>query len=215
MKKTINRHALTAEEKAEAARLKAAWEAFKAATPGASQEWLGRETGIGGQSAVSQYLRGDLALNFANLIKLCNVMRVDPSAISARLVKEHLGAPALDGDLFARTVRALPPDVRDAVHGASNSSNRGRKSPLSEGINRFVESMIELEKRQPETAARQLLIFEQQLTLVSQGRSMHPDRRPRDLLEKSESEAQELYSRVREPGATNAAATHRKSRRKS
>jgi transcriptional regulator with XRE-family HTH domain len=115
-------------------------------------------------------------------------------------------ADALDVDVEWLTTR---------TGAGPNSSNRARKSLLSEGVSRLVERMIELERRQPETAAKLLLVFEQQLSLVSQGSSMHPDRGAHDPLQKPESEAQELLSRVREPGATNAAAIHRKSRRKS
>lgn len=95
-----------------------------------------------------------------------------------------------------------------------NSTNRARKSLLSEGISRLMERMIDLERRQPETAAKLLLVFEQQLSLIYQGGSISPDRGTHGLLHKPESEAQELLSRVREPGATNATAVTRKSRRK-
>lgn len=126
--------------------------------------------------------------------------------------------PTPDLSTLQRLADALEVDVEwltDRTGAGPNSSNRARKSLLSEGISRFVERMIELERRQPETAAKLLLVFEQQLSLVSQGGSMHPDRGTHDLLQKPEREAQDLYSRVREPGATNAAATtHRKSRRK-
>ena len=126
--------------------------------------------------------------------------------------------PTPDHDTLQKLADALEVDIEwltSRTGAGPNSSNRARKSLLSEGMSRFVERMIELERRHPETAAKLLQVFEQQLTLVSPGSSISPDRGTHDLLDKPESEAQELLSRVREPGAKNAAAIHRKSRRKS
>jgi transcriptional regulator with XRE-family HTH domain len=150
-----------------------------------SQSALGRAAGVP-QPTINRILKGTTPTpDLATLQKLADALEVDVEWLTTR------------------------------TGVGPNSSNRARKSLLSEGIARFVERMIELERRQPETAAKLLLVFEQQLTLVSSASSMHSDRRTHDLLQKPESEAQELLSRVREPGATNATAHHRKSRRKS
>lgn len=149
MKKPVNRHAPTAEEKAEAARLKSAWEAYKAENSGASQLWLGEATGIGGQSVISQYLRGDLALNFANLVKFCSVLRVDPTTISPRLVSEHVGDPA-QNDLFVAqsgTLNAIA--AKHAGSGHDKSSKRGQNTPLSREASELIQCVAHLDARSP------------------------------------------------------------------
>jgi len=79
------RRELTPEEKAEALRLSAAWEAYKRDNKGASQGWLGRVSGIGSQSAVGQYLRGILPLNLKVLFAICKHINASPQKISPRL----------------------------------------------------------------------------------------------------------------------------------
>jgi|SRR5450830_357818 len=81
----MKRRELTIEEVQEAERLGAAWSAFKAANKGATQEWLGRETGIGSQGAVGQYLRGVIPLNIEALMAFCRVLGADPQFVSPRL----------------------------------------------------------------------------------------------------------------------------------
>ncbi|MCO1396392.1 hypothetical protein [Burkholderia cenocepacia] len=149
MKKPVNRHEPTAEEKAESARLRAAWEAHKSRDPGASQLWLGEATGIGGQSVISQYLRGDLALNFANLVKFCTVLRLDPATISPRLVSAHLGESPVD-DLFvdnAGTFTAIA--AKHAGSGHDNSTKRGQSSPLSREASELIQCVARLDARSP------------------------------------------------------------------
>lgn len=81
----MKRRELTSEEKKEAVRLAGLWREFKSANKGATQEWLGQETGIGGQSAVGQYLRGIIPLNLEALFAFSRVLSVDPMEISPRL----------------------------------------------------------------------------------------------------------------------------------
>lgn len=150
-----------------------------------SQSALGRAAGVP-QPTINRILKGaTLTPDLVTLQKLADTLEVDVEWLMAR-------------------------------SGAGpNSSNRARKSTLSEGVSKLVERMIELEKRQPEMAAKLLGMFEQQLSLISHGGRMAPDRGARDPLQKPEAEARELLSRVREPGENNASAIHRKSRRKS
>ncbi|WP_134046500.1 hypothetical protein [Paraburkholderia caballeronis] len=86
-----NRRELTAEERAAARRLSDAWALYKAQNPGATQEWLGKETGLGSQGAVGQYLRGAIPLNLKALFAFCRVLAVDPMDIGPQIVA---GAPA-------------------------------------------------------------------------------------------------------------------------
>lgn len=81
----MKRRELTEEEKQEAERLSRAWIAYKKDNAGATQTWLGAETGIGSQGAVGQYLRGVIPLNFEALMAICRVIDADPHAISPRL----------------------------------------------------------------------------------------------------------------------------------
>ncbi|SAK53338.1 hypothetical protein AWB78_01316 [Caballeronia calidae] len=91
MKKSIERRPPTPEELEEARRLAAIWEDFKTRNPGVSQEWLGKEAGIGGQSAVSQYLLGKIALNLEAMLRLCGVLGAKPMDVSPRLMTQFFG----------------------------------------------------------------------------------------------------------------------------
>ena len=83
----MKRRELTEEEKGEAERLKQAWEEYRLAHKGTTQTWLGAETGLGTQGAVSQYMRGVIPLNIEALSAFCRVLKLDPHAISPRLMK--------------------------------------------------------------------------------------------------------------------------------
>jgi hypothetical protein len=83
----MKRRELTAEEQHEAARLRDAWAAYKDRNHGVTQEWLGRETGLGSQGAVGQYLRGVIPLNLSALLNFCRVLKVSPENVSPRLAK--------------------------------------------------------------------------------------------------------------------------------
>lgn len=83
----MKRRELTAEERGEAERLKAAWESYRAAHDGATQTWLAAEAGLGTQAAVSQYMRAIIPLNLQALLAICNVIEADPRMISPRLMQ--------------------------------------------------------------------------------------------------------------------------------
>ncbi|MCA8427836.1 hypothetical protein LGN30_32120 [Burkholderia seminalis] len=109
MEKNLKRRELTANELQDVARLKAAWLAYKDRNEGATQEWLGRETGIGSQGAVGQYLRGVIPLNLPALLSFARVLGVKPSDISptlASLVRandESPGTPIIPIESGAET----------------------------------------------------------------------------------------------------------------
>ncbi|CAG4887844.1 S24 family peptidase [Paraburkholderia saeva] len=83
----MKRRELTTEEQQDAARLRGAWTAYKDKNPGVTQEWLARETGLGSQGAVGQYLRAVIPLNLPALLSFCRIMKVSPESISPRLGK--------------------------------------------------------------------------------------------------------------------------------
>lgn len=83
----MKRRELTQEERAEADRLNARWISFKKNNPGATQEWLAVESGLGTQGAVGQYLRGIIPLNIVALVAICRVIGFDPKEISPRLTE--------------------------------------------------------------------------------------------------------------------------------
>lgn len=124
----MKRRDLTAQEKDDAQRLTEAWEAYKAAHPGASQEWLGNEAGIGGQSAVSQYLLAKIPLNLEALLRLCRVIQVAPNAISPRLMDEFFGrSPGLFG-LGSAELTAFQPVNEVKVNPGLTETSEGVKS---------------------------------------------------------------------------------------
>ena len=75
---------------AEAKRLKALYEAKKRTDPSLNQEKIADLCGWSGQSVVSQYLNGKIALNLSALVKFANVLGFDPKEVSPRLLGEHL-----------------------------------------------------------------------------------------------------------------------------
>jgi|GEM_PF-3538904 len=97
---TVLKRPLTAEEKADAARLKSAWEEFQAQeeNKGATQDWLAQATGLGGQSVIGQYLNAKIQLNHKALLSICKVIGADPAKISPNLAVK------------------LPAAANDAIH---------------------------------------------------------------------------------------------------
>lgn len=71
----------------EAARLKAAYKTRKAADPSLNQEKVAEACGWAGQSAVSQYMTGKIALNLPALLSLSRVLRFAPESVSPRLAE--------------------------------------------------------------------------------------------------------------------------------
>lgn len=104
----MKRRDLTEEEKEDARRLADAWESFKDTHPGVSQEWLGVASGIGGQSAVSQYLLAKIPLNLEALLRLCSVLDQKPEVISPRLIRQFFGP---EGPRFTAIVQNSEVDV--------------------------------------------------------------------------------------------------------
>lgn len=85
---------LSKEQLEDASRLKAAWEKYKEANEGASQEKIASECGWKTQGSFNQYIHGKIPLNLLALLKMCKAMGgLDPAEIS----------PSLASDLPART----------------------------------------------------------------------------------------------------------------
>lgn len=91
-------------------RLRELWDHFKSENPGVTQEWLGRETGLGSQGAVGQYLRAVIPLNLPALLSFSRILRVSPDQISPGLAKlmpqtkdEDIGTPVIPLESGART----------------------------------------------------------------------------------------------------------------
>ncbi|MCP3709755.1 hypothetical protein M3I54_22690 [Paraburkholderia sp. CNPSo 3274] len=204
MKKTIQRHELTAEEQQEVARLRAAWESFKANNPGATQEWLGAEAKIGGQSAVGQYLRGVLALNFATLMKLCAVLKVSPSSISPRLVEENLGDHALDDDLFVRTTRASG----RLEKRTSKSAISGQDRPLSSEAAELIRCVARLD-RDSDSVRKNFKLVTALLLLAVRPNESQDMRTAEELIGDAERAATEILTGIRHEGLDE---YHRKNR---
>lgn len=106
----MKRRELSPEEQQDAARLRDAWALYKDNNPGVTQEWLGRESGLGSQSAVGQYLRAIVPLNLTALLSFCRVLRISPASISPRLAqlvpsneKHDVGTPVIPIESGAQT----------------------------------------------------------------------------------------------------------------
>lgn len=93
MKKPV-RTPLTPEQDQEAKRLKAIFNARKDAARARggklNQDDVAAACGWGGQSAVSQYMNGRIALNLDALLKLSRALDFDPSEVSPRLTGERI-----------------------------------------------------------------------------------------------------------------------------
>lgn len=104
---------LDPEQKADAARLKAAWEAWKAdqRASGApfSQEHIAHELGFKTQSAVSQYIGGGIPLNPDALKKFCELFGVTPVSVSPGIVAQ-MQAQAREWLLVAKG-KFVPPQI--------------------------------------------------------------------------------------------------------
>jgi len=91
--------------KAEAARLKAAYQQRKRLDPTLTQEKIADLCGWSGQSVVSQYMNGRIALNFSALVKFANILQAEPHIISPRLMDAH----GMDSQVQVKTSKASPP----------------------------------------------------------------------------------------------------------
>lgn len=121
---------LSPEQKADAARLKEAFDAWRAARRDRgepiSQEAVASQLGFG-QSALSQYLNGHIPLNAAVLVKFCDMLGVAPQDISPDIA----GQAVENSSKWAPTESALEALAMDAfvVHGAKVEPLRPGKQP--------------------------------------------------------------------------------------
>ena len=74
----------------EARLLKLKYKAAKQADPSLNQEKVADLCGWAGQSVVSQYLNGKIALNVSALLKFAKVLDFDPEEVSPRLITAHM-----------------------------------------------------------------------------------------------------------------------------
>lgn len=73
----------------EARLLKQKYQAKKKVDPSLNQEKIADLCGWAGQSVVSQYLNGKIALNLSALIKFATILNFDPCEVSPRLMASH------------------------------------------------------------------------------------------------------------------------------
>lgn len=123
---------LSQTQKADAVRLKQAFKAWQSARRAqglpASQEEVSDELHFG-QSALSQYLNGNIPLNADALRKLCSLIGVSPETISPTIVKQER----------ERAIAWLGADVSATlgtttnVHAMGTGSDRGGRiaSPIT------------------------------------------------------------------------------------
>lgn len=94
---------------ADAARLKRAWDDYKKATPGASQEKTAAECGWKTQASFNQYLLGKIPLNLPALLKMCKAMGgINPAEISPTLSAQLPPANASSANDRSSNVTPLP-----------------------------------------------------------------------------------------------------------
>lgn len=123
---------LQPEQKADAARLKAAFKAWQARRRDMnmpnSQETAADELGFG-QSALSQYLNGLIPLNPGAVAKFCRLLGVSPADISPSIVaKARADADALLSlDDSLRNVVTLDLDRADKVGRVSTRDQKDRE----------------------------------------------------------------------------------------
>jgi phage repressor protein C with HTH and peptisase S24 domain len=87
----ITKNALPDDVRMEEARLlKLKYKAAKQADPSINQEKVADLCGWAGQSVVSQYLNGKIALNVSALLKFARVLGFDPQEVSPRLINVHM-----------------------------------------------------------------------------------------------------------------------------
>lgn len=72
----------------EASKLKAIYQARKAADPTLTQETIAERAGWTGQSVVSQYLNGRIPLNLPALLKFALILNFSPDEVSPRLASQ-------------------------------------------------------------------------------------------------------------------------------
>lgn len=126
---TVKKRPLTVEEIEAAKRLKEAWKAFQDRNPGASQDWLAKQTGLGNQSLIGQYLNAQIQLNLKALLAICAVIGADAKHISPELTGMMMGEDS------AGSVKTVSPstsvnasDILRVISLFSQTSDAGRKA---------------------------------------------------------------------------------------
>lgn len=132
---------LTPEQKADAARLKQAWEQWQQDEDAVGRPYSQAEAAFKlgfGQSAMSQYLRGYIPLNAKTLAKFCLLIGARASDISPTIVEEErrraMAWYELPGETpDAPNVTHLPkPKIGDGGKGlVRNVKQKRRRSPPS------------------------------------------------------------------------------------
>ena len=90
LRKRILRPSIPDEVRNEEARLlKLKYQAKKKTDPDLNQERIADLCGWAGQSVVSQYLNGKIALNLSALVKFASILDFDPVEVSPRLMESH------------------------------------------------------------------------------------------------------------------------------
>lgn len=138
---------LTEEQQQDAKRLKAAFSKFQARrklekkpyTQLALEEELGLK-----QSAMSQYLNGDIPLNGVALGKFCKLMDEKPEAISPSVYRSE----------FERS-KALA--IATATKEVDVSKKSGAGAPMSEDVLSALAAATDETKKQVETTVRMML----------------------------------------------------------
>lgn len=103
----------------EARLLKLKYKSAKHADPSLNQEKVADLCGWAGQSVVSQYLNGKIALNVSALLKFAHVLKFDPHEVSPRLISSH---SHID-HLVPRSLSASSPYIGN-LHVISAEENR-------------------------------------------------------------------------------------------
>lgn len=133
-KGTVEKRALTEDEIADAARLKSYWLRYKEAYQ-VNQEWLAKETGLGKQSLIGQYLNAGIQLNPKAVIAFSRVFNISPSEISPRmlfpdssltkdeaeLLSDYRLASAQSKEILRMTAKSLERETDKATAAPDNS----------------------------------------------------------------------------------------------
>lgn len=138
---------LTAEQQQDAARLKAAFSKFKARRKeeGLPHTQLALEEELGlKQSAMSQYLNGDIPLNAVALGKFCRLMGEKPEEISPSIYESEL-----------ERSKALA--IEGVAKEADVSKTTGASAPISDDVLAALASASPDIRKQVEMTVRMML----------------------------------------------------------
>ena len=163
---TVEKRLLTEEERAEAARLREAWLAFKQKNPGATQEWLGAATKLGSQGLVGQYLRGIIPLNLKALVAICSQIGVRSETVSPRLMSVFVDfnrAMAGEDDEQKTIAERAMTAALDNSEGKTNP-NGNRPSPK---VNKSFSQKLAKFKDEFARAEREGHLSEEKLDLLA------------------------------------------------